>query len=172
MSEVEWTDPIKEPKLESITVAKLVGDSFDDTFMAWDMTEVQKLVSTLQNQNVPDLAHAELLSQKALRCADILSEYLAKIVKIIHYLESKVSSAKNKAALEYKDPDGGRTTVEMKKWAGECSKDVEDVQIDLAKAKGTKAVLEKKYEIIIKTHHHYKEIAAGLRKTVLGYQNV
>jgi hypothetical protein len=30
-------------------------------------------------------------------------------------------------------------------------------------------VLDKKYDILIKSHHHYKDIAQGLRKTILGY---
>jgi hypothetical protein len=57
----------------------------------------------------------------------------------------------------------------MKKWAADVSPEVETVQIKLASAKGSKLVLDRKYEILVKSHHHFKDIAAGLRKTILGY---
>jgi hypothetical protein len=161
----EWEVEKIKPK---VTIKDIIGDSLDDVYQDFDMTEVQELVFKLQNSDIPDISHAEHLQQQALRCADILSEYIGKLVKIIHYLEAKVASAKNKASLDYKTSDG-RTTMEMKKWAGEVAPEVEDLQIRLAKAKGSKAVLDKKYEIVIKSHHHYKEIAGGLRKTILGY---
>lgn len=161
----DWEVEKIKPK---ITIKDILGDSLDDLYQDFDMTEIQSLVSYLQNTDIADISQAEMLQQKALRCADILSEYIGKLVKIIHYLEAKVASAKNKASLDYKASDG-RTTMEMKKWAGEVAPEVEELQIKLAKAKGSKAVLDKKYEIVIKSHHHYKEIAGGLRKTILGY---
>ena len=91
------------------------------------------------------------------------------MVKTVGYLESKVNSVKNKAALNYQDPNGNKTTSDMKKWFSESSPEVEEVQIKLAKAKASKSVLDKKYDILIRSHHHYKDIAAGLRKTILGY---
>ena len=153
------------------TVNDLVGvTTSEDEFANFDLSEVQTLLINLQTADVPDLAHAELLSQQSLRCADILSEYLAKMVKTVSYLEGKINSTKNKISLEYLAPDGSRTTVEMKKWAGESSPKVEGLQEKLAGAKGTKSLLEKKYDIVIKAHHHYKDIAAGLRRTILGYK--
>ncbi len=110
-----------------------------------------------------------MIQQQALRGADIISEYLGKIVKTVGYLETRVNSTKNKAALGYQAPDGARTTSDMKKWYSESSPEVEEVQIKLAKAKGAKLVLEKKFDLLIRTHFHYKEIASGLRKTILGY---
>jgi len=98
---------------------------------------------------------------------------LGKIVKTVGYLETEVNSTKNKVMLEYMAPDfdghAVKTTADMKKWAGESSPAVEEVQIKLAKAKGSKLVLERKYEILVKSHHHFKDIAQGLRKTILGY---
>lgn len=152
------------------TVKDIVGAIGEDEFSDFDLTEVQIVLNNLQSIDAIDLAHAELLSQQSLRCADILSEYLAKIVKTVSYLESKINSTKNKISLEYAAPDGSRTTVEMKKWAGESSPKVEELQEKLAGAKGTKSLLEKKYDIVIKAHHHYKDIAAGLRRTILGYK--
>jgi hypothetical protein len=155
--------------LEKVKLSHFVGESLEEEFLNFDLTEIQKVLKTLQETEAIDIAHAELLQQQALRGADILIEYLGKIVKTIGYLEARVSSVKNKAALDYKDPNGGKVTVEMRKWASEISADVEDVQIKLAKAKASKMVLEKKYDILIKLHHYNKEIASGLKKTILGY---
>lgn len=141
----------------------LVGDSFDDDIMSFDLTEIQNILQYLKVEDAIDLAHAESLQQKSLRGADILSEYLGKIVKMTSYLESKVNSVKNKISLEYVAPEG-RTTADQKKSAGESAPEVEELQIKLAKVKGSKAVLEKKYDIMVKLHHHYKEIAQSMRR--------
>lgn len=154
----------------TVKVSDLLGATATEEFDDFDLTEVHIVLSNLQSIDAIDLSHAELLSQQSLRCADILSEYLAKMVKTVSYLESKVNSTKNKISLEYVEPTGSRTTVEMKKWAGESSPKVDSLQEKLASAKGTKSLLEKKYDIVIKSHHHYKDIAAGLRRTILGYK--
>lgn len=167
VTDLTWEEMAQENK-KTTRVKDLVGEDFDDSFMEWDMSDVQELVSALQDTSIPDVAHAESLAQKALRCADILSEYLSKIVKVIHHLDSRVSSKKNKAALDYED-DNKKVTMEMRKMAGECSPEVEKLNDTLARAKGTKAVLEKKYDIVIKAHHNFKEIGAGYRKSILGY---
>ncbi len=151
-------------------VSDVLGLPGEDEFTDFDLTEIQIVLNNLASIDAIDLAHAELLSQQSLRCADILSEYLAKMVKTVSYLEGKINSTKNKISLEYSDPTAPRTTVEMKKWAGESSPKVEGLQEKLASAKGTKSLLEKKYDIVIKAHHHYKDIAAGLRRTILGYK--
>jgi len=163
-----WT-PEKPEISKKITVGDVLGDSLEDAYLNFDITEIQELVGRLQNTNVPDLAHAEYLQQQALRCADILSEYIAKLVKTIHYLDSEVSRVKNQTALNYTPKDGTRMSIELRKMAGEASQEVNDLQIKVARAKGSKVILDKKYEIIIKSHHHYKDIASGLRRTMLGY---
>lgn len=154
---------------QQVRLGDFLGTELEEDFMEFDLTEIQQVLEKLNITDPIDLAHAELLQQQALRGADILTEYLGKIVKTVGYLETKVNSTKNKISLEYKDPDGSRTTAEMKKQAGESSPEVEVVQIKLAKAKGSKVVIEKKYDILIRAHHHYKDIAAGLRRTILGY---
>lgn len=154
---------------DNVRLGDLLGTQLEEEFSEFDLTEIQQVLSKLQYDDAIDLAHAEVLQQQSLRGADILTEYLGKIVKTVGYLETKVNSTKNKVSLEYKAPDGSKTTADMKKWAGESSPEVEAVQIKLAKAKGSKVVLEKKYDILIRAHHHYKDIAAGLRKTILGY---
>jgi len=156
-------------KPDIIKVKDLVGDSLDDAVFEFDLTEVQEVVSKLQSEDVPTLAQAERLCQEALRGADVLSEHLAKVHKIMNYLEAKVSSVRNKIALDYTSSDDKRVSIELRKMAGEASQEVLDIEIELAKVKGAKTLLEKKYDIIIKAHHHYKDIAAGLRKTMVGY---
>lgn len=154
---------------EKVYLSRFIGYSLEEEFDSFDLTEIQLVLEKLRNTDAVDLSHAEFLQQQALRGADILTEYLGKIVKTVGYLEAKVNSTKNKASLDYQSPDGSRTTIEMRKWAGESSKEVEDLQIQLAKAKASKAVIEKKYDILIRAHHHYKDIASGLRRTILGY---
>jgi len=154
---------------EKVTLGHLIGDALEDDFLSFDLTEIQEVLLSLQEIETIDLAHAEQLQQQALRGADLLSEYLGKIVKTTSYLESKTSSIKNKVSLEYKSPDGSKPTADMRKWAGESSTEVENWNIKLAKAKGSKIVLEKKYDILIKSHHHYKDIASGMKRSILGY---
>jgi hypothetical protein len=154
---------------QQVRLGDLLGDSLEEEFVSFDLTEIQSVLMKLQYTEAIDLAHAELLQQQSLRGADILTEYLGKIVKTVGYLESKINSTKNKAALNYQEPNGNRTTSDMKKWYSESAPEVEEIQIRLAKAKASKMVLEKKYDILIKSHHHYKDIAAGLRRTILGY---
>jgi hypothetical protein len=149
-----------------ITVAHIIGTDDEDKFLEFDLTEIQNLVSNLQSIGVDDLGHAMHLQQQALRCADILSEYLGKIVKTISYLDAKLSSKKNSVALNYSPPNGTRPSIELRKMAGESDEEVEKLSLKLAKAKGTKSVLEKKYDIVVKSHHHYKDIATGLRRTI------
>jgi oligoribonuclease NrnB/cAMP/cGMP phosphodiesterase (DHH superfamily) len=156
--------------MDKVSLKDFLGDQLEEDFLEFDLTNIQEVLEALAEESAHDLAHAEFLQQKALRGADILSEYLCKIVKTVSYLETKINSTKNKVSLEYMAPEG-RTTSEMKKWAGESSPIVEELQIRLAKAKASKMVLEKKYDILIKSHHHFKDIASGIRKTILGYNS-
>lgn len=155
--------------VKQVKLGDFLGTELEENFIDFDLSEIQEVLERLQNINAIDLAHAELLQQQSLRGADIVSGYLGRIVKTVGYLETKVNSVKNKAALNYQEPSGNRTTSDMKKWYSESAPEVEEVQIKLAKAKASKMVLEKKYDILIKSHHHYKDIATGLRKTILGY---
>ena len=150
-----------------VTLGSIVSDGSDD-FFDFDLTEIQKVLSNLANTDAIDLPHAELLQQQALRGADILCEYLGRLVKISGKLETEISSKKNKISLNYQAPEGIRTTADMKKSAGESAPEVVELQNKLAEAKGAKTLIEKKYDILIRQHHHYKEIAAGLRRTILG----
>lgn len=154
---------------QHVRLGDFLGNELEEDFANFDLTEIQHVLERLQDTDAIDLAHAELLQQQALRGADVITEYLGKIVKTVGYLETKVNSTKNSVSLAYQAPDGARTTADMKKWAGESAPEVEEVQIKLAKAKGSKLVLERKYEILVKSHHHFKDIASGLRKTILGY---
>lgn len=152
----------------TVTLGDLLGQQLEEEFSNFDLTEIQDVLSNLRDLSAIDLAHAELFQQQTLRGADMIAEYLGKMVKTVSYLESKVSSLKNKAALDYVAPNG-KSTMDLKKMAGETSPEVTVLGESLAKAKGAKSILEKKYDILIKSHHHYKDISAGLRKTILGY---
>lgn len=154
---------------KKVTVRELIGTEDFEEFLDFDMSEVQAIVKRLQSEDVLTLAEAERLQQESLRAADVLSEHLAKVHKTIHFLDSKVSSIKNKVALDYEPPAGTRISIELRKMAGESNDEVSAMEIKLSQAKGAKTLLEKKYDIIIKTHHHYKDIAGGLRKTVQAY---
>lgn len=154
---------------QQVRLGDVIGKELEVNFSDFDLTEIHKVLMKLRDTDAIDLAHAELLQQQALRGADVLIEYLGKIVKTVGYLETQVNKTRNKVSLEYTAPDGSRTTLDMKKWAADVSPEVEEVQIKLATAKGSKLYLERKYEILIKAHHHYKDIATGLRKSILGY---
>jgi len=155
---------------QQVSLGDLVGTDLEEDFLQFDLTDIQQVLENLREIEAIDLSHAEQLQQQALRGADILTGYLGKIVKTVGYLEAKVNSTKNKVSLEYNAVEG-RTTMEMRKWAGESAPAVEEVQIKLAKAKASKLVLERKYEILVKSHHHFKDIAQGLRKSILGYSS-
>lgn len=151
-----------------VTLGSMIGTNSEEEFVNFDLTEIQEVLQALANTKPIDIAHAEVLQQKSLRGADILTEYLGKIIKTIGYLESKVSSTKNRVSLEYNASEG-KTTADMKKWAGECSPEVEELQVKLAKAKASKLVLEKKYDLLIRGHHFWKDLTTGMRKSILGY---
>jgi len=104
---------------QQVRLGDLLGSEMEVEFRNFDLSEVQQVLDNLKEQDAIDLAHAELLQQQSLRGADLLAEYLGKIVKTVGYLEAKVTSTKNKVSLEYQAPDGARTTLDMKKWAGE-----------------------------------------------------
>ena len=157
---------------QAVRLSDFLGTELEEDFANFDLTEIQDVLLQLRETDAIDLSHAELLQQQALRGADILTGYLGKIVKTIGYLEAKVNTVKNKVSLEYQAPNGVKTTTDMKIWAGQSSPEVESVSLSLAKAKASKMVLEKKYDILVKSHHHYKQIAEGLRRTVLGYGGV
>lgn len=156
---------------QPVRLGDLLGNDLEVDFKNFDLFEIQKVLDNLKEIDAIDLAHAEVLQQQALRGADVIIEYLSKLTKTVGYLETKVASTKNKVSLEYQAPDGAKTTLDMKKWAADVSPEVEAVQIRLADAKGSKLYLERKYEILIKSHHHFKDIAAGLRRTILGYSS-
>lgn len=148
-----------------ITLGQLIGSSLVDDFEDFDITDIQRVLKSLGNENPIDIAHAEMLQQKSLYAAELITDHIAKLVKTVSFLEGKVNSVKNKISLDYKSPDG-KTTGEMKKAAGESSPEVEALGIQLAKAKGAKIALEKKFDILIKMHHFYKDISNNQKKGI------
>ena len=155
--------------MEKVILKDLMGEKLEEDFLDFDLTEIQAVLKHLKQQDPIDLSHAELLQQQSLRALDIITEYVGKIVKTVSYLESRISTVKNRTSLEYTSPDGGKVTMEMRKFAGEASKEVEELQMKLAHAKGSKAYLDKKFSTLSSAHYFYKEITAGIRKTIVGY---
>jgi hypothetical protein len=153
------------------TLGSLIGADLEEKFQNFDLTEVQELLSELQSTDVIDLAHAENLQRLSLRGADILSEYMGRMIKTVGYLESQLNKVKNKVALEYKTADG-KTTMDLRRFAAEASPEVEEINTKLAKAKAGKLVLDKKFDILIRSHHYYKDLASGYKKTIVGQSNI
>src|ERR1700733_2328484 len=102
------------------TLGDLIGDKDEDAFGDFDLSEVQEILGELRETQPHDIAHAEMIQQRALRGADILSEFLGKMVKTVGFLESKVNSVKNRAALNYVPSDGARLTADMRRAAAEA----------------------------------------------------
>lgn len=150
-----------------VTVKDIIGSKNEEDFMNFDLTEVQKILANLARDIPTDIAHAESFCQETLRCADILAEYIAKVNKTATYLENRLTIVKNRALVEY--TSDVKVTADIRKAASESNKDVEEISNKISSVKGAKLALEKKYEIMIKSHHHWKDIAGGLRKTILGY---
>lgn len=145
----------------------IIGHNLEENLQDFDVTEIQAILSNLKDDQPMDIAHAEKLCQETLRCADILSEMLAKTIKTTSHLENKLNVARNKAMVNFTSES--KVTADIRKAAAEMDPLVEELSDKLAVAKGVKLALDKKYEILIKSHHHWKDIAGGLRKTILGY---
>lgn len=164
---VTWDNVIPVEAKKRYRVKDFFNDNDPETiFLEFDLTDIQDIVKELQNETVADLAAADNLQRRALVGADICSEHIAKLVKIITYLDVKESKIRNKTALEFKTDDGKSASVQLRKFAADASEEAEQVAYVIAKAKGTKTLLEKKYEVLIKAHHFYKEQAQTLRKTI------
>lgn len=154
--------------MAKITLGQLMGDRDIEEFEGFDLTEVQKVLKSLGNEEPIDIAHAEYLQQRALHGADLLIDFSAKMVKTVGYLEAKLNSVKNKCSLEYKHPDDKvRITAEMRKSASECDPKVEEISLTLAKAKGAKLAVEKKLDLLLKSHYHYKELAGNMKQGII-----
>lgn len=147
-----------------IKLSSVLGLELEENFLDFDIEEIQTILAELKKDIPIDIAHIESMQQKTLRAADVCGEFLGKLQKTTTYLESKLNSLKNRVAMEY--TSDGKVTMDMRKFAAESHPDVEAIQIALSKAKGSKTLLEKKYEIIIKQHHFLKEMGAGMRKTI------
>jgi hypothetical protein len=150
------------------TLGSLLGTDLEDDFSSFDLTEIQEVLSNLKTMQGIDLAHAEVLQQQALRAADIASELIGRLIKTTSYLEGRVNTVKNRASLEYA-PASGKATADMRKQAGESAPEVEDLIARLSRAKGARSMLTMKFDILIKSHHYYKELVQGMKKGVVSY---
>jgi hypothetical protein len=140
----------------------MVNSSTDEQFLNFSLDDIQAILTSLQNTEVPDLAHAELMQQRALIGANMVCDFLAKVVKIVSSLDNKINSMRSTYAINYRI-DGKVPAADVRTLALKSCPDVSDLEELLSNAKASKSFLERKYDILIKTHHHYKDIAAGLR---------
>jgi hypothetical protein len=154
--------------MSQITLGQLMGSQNIEPFEEFDLTEVQKVLKSLRDNEAFDIAHAEFLQHRSLYAAEILIDMIAKLIKTSGFIESRVNTVKNRAALEYKcEDDKVRVTAEMRKQAGESHPEVEQLGLLLAKTKGARSALEKKYDVLIKMHYYFKELAQGQKQSVI-----
>ena len=151
-----------------MNINDILGNEEDD-FLNFDLTEIQKVLKELNSTEAIDLPHAERLQQMCLRASDLISDYSSKLVKTVGYLESKLNKERNKIIVEYKSNSNERVSADVRKAAAEASDVVENINIQLSKAKAAKSLLDKKYDIISKSFYYYKEIAAGYNRTSVGF---
>lgn len=145
------------------TIREMLGDDSDaESILSFDLAPIQDALVDLSDTQATDIAHAEFLQKRCLFAADSLCEYIGRLVKLISYLDNKINSTRNRSALNYKTPDGTKVTADMRLFASK-SADVDDLENILSKAKGAKVLLDRKYEILIKAHHFYKEVASGYK---------
>lgn len=152
--------------MSKITLGELIGKDGIENFEDFDLTEIQKVLKSLSGEAY-DIAQAEFLQQRALFAADLLIDFNAKMIKTVGFLEAKLNSVKNKSALEYKGPEGVKITADMRKLAGESSDASLELAEMLAKSKGAKSALEKKLDLVLKMHYHFKEIANQQKQGII-----
>lgn len=154
--------------MSKVTLGELIGNQNIEPFEDFDLTEVQKVLKSLQNNEAFDIAQAEFFQHRSLYAAEILIDMIAKLIKTSGFIESRINTVKNKAALEYKcDDDKIRVTAEMRKQAGESNPEVAELGLTLAKTKGAKSALEKKYDVLIKMHYYFKDLAQGQKQSII-----
>lgn len=154
--------------MSKITLGNIIGSKDIEDFEDFELTEVQAVLKALGSDQPFDLGQSEFLQQRSLYASELLIDMIAKLVKTSVFLESKINSVKNKIALEYKTTDGTRLTADLRRQAGECAPEVEALTFKLAKAKGAKIALEKKYDVLSKMHYHLKELAATQKQSIIG----
>jgi len=146
------------------TLKDYLGNDDFSSFESFDLTKIKEILNYLSVEDPIDIAHAEKLQQKALWGANLITDYLTQVVKVSNVLESKISALKNKAALEYKNTDDKKVTADLRKYAAESDPKVEEYNDLLAKAKAARVFLEKKYDLLIKTHYFFKEVCIGYKR--------
>jgi hypothetical protein len=149
---------------EDYSVTNIIGEDDVDDFLNFNLTSIQGVISKLSLDQAVDEANALMLQQYALLAADKILEFIAKTTKTAHNLEHQANQAYNLAALNFKPSDGSKPTMEMRKMAGEADPAVYTIQMRIGKAKGLKAALDRKYDVLIKAHHHFKDIVNSHRK--------
>jgi hypothetical protein len=164
--------------METTTINDIIGTcSLEEEFLHFDVSDVQFILDELNQTNIIDVAHAQYLQQKSLFAANRLCEHLSRLVKITTYLESNISKIRNKAALDYRPDNNAKVTSDLRVYASKSCSEADALESLLAKAKGAKVLLEKKYDLLLKSHYYFKEISSAFKgisqdRTNYGEQNV
>ncbi len=154
--------------MAKVTLGDLIGKKDIEDFQDFDLSEVQNVLNHLAKEDPFDIAHCQWLQQRALYGADLLIDMNAKMIKTIGFIEARLNSVKNKCALDYKPEDDKiRITAEMRKAASESDPKVEDLNLQLAKAKGAKQALEKKLDLVLKSHYHFKSLCDDMKQGII-----
>lgn len=151
------------------TLGNILGQDLVENFSSWDLSEIEEVIAILSVGDAYNLSLAEHLQRQTLHGANILATYLAKMAKCISYLESHLMLLKSQVALQI---SGEKITTAQRAEAVENDSKVQESLQTLLKTKGIKSLLEKKLEILLRANFHYKEVAQGLRRTVLGHHSV
>lgn len=154
------------------TLKDIVVKDDMDAYLSFDMTEIDVILSSLKNTTACDIATSEFLQQQSLRCADIIAELLSQIVYVYSNLESELSFVKNKTSFDFKPSDDKKNTADMRKYAGESHSNIPQLTQKISAAKAARDLCQRKYELLIKAHHHYKEISTSMRKTIISNNTV
>ena len=145
------------------TVRDIVGDcDLEEEFDTISLDEVNVVLDELNSCSIHDVAHAEYLQQKALACANYLANHLSRIVKIASFLESQISTQRNKTAAYY-TRDDVKVTNDLRIFAAKACPEAAMLENKLSRVKGIKLLLEKKYDLLLKCHYYFKEIASSFK---------
>ena len=154
--------------MAKVLLGDLLGNNDIEDFNSFDLTEIQKVLKSLAIEDALDISHCQYLQQRSLFGAECLIDFSAKMVKTVGFIEAKINTLKNKCSLEYKHPEEGiRITAEMRKSGGESDPRVEELSFLLARAKGAKLAIEKKLDLILKMHYHFKELAISMQQGII-----
>ncbi len=146
-------------------IRDIIGDKMEEDFLEFDYTYIQETLNEVSNSATPNLAMAEYLQFKCLSAADVLIEYSGKLIKYSTYLDNKITSMRNRHAMEFYAANP-KAAADIRAMSLKSCPDADELENTSAQLKGTRAIIEKKFDLLIKAHHHYKEVASRLNRMI------